>query len=212
MTTSASGTRERIHNLVETWARRAPSAPAVRFDGGELSYAELDRRANQFARHLLSLGVEVESRVVFCVNQSVHALVAILGTMKAGAAYVPVNPSYPRERVRFLIEDSGPRLVITESAHLHLFRGQDRLVLLDEHAATISGQKHQAPEVAMTGDNLAYVIYTSGSTGKPKGVLVQHRGACSLGEFQAEVYEVERGARVLQFASLSFDASVSEES
>ena len=205
-------TNQCLHDLFESAAARAGDVSAIRSEGGEISYAELDARANQLANHLLERGVGLESIVAISMPRSADAIVAILGVLKAGAAFLPLDPTYPAERIRFCLADAAPVAILTTSAHRALFAGRDAVICLDdaETRAAIGGESVAAPPRRVTGRHLAYVIYTSGSTGTPKGVLIEHRGAANLGEVEAQIYQVAAGSRMLQFASLSFDASVSE--
>ncbi|MFH8565850.1 amino acid adenylation domain-containing protein, partial [Streptomyces sp. NPDC017988] len=213
--------------LFEEQAARAPEAVAVEFEGEAVSYGELDARANRLARHLGSLGVATESRVVVALPRSVDAVAALLAVSKAGAAYVPVDPSYPAERIAFMLEDCEPAAVIsfsdtgvvpggpvpctgstegTDSAG----HGDAPLVLLDapELAARLAGLPSTPPDVQeQRPDQAAYVVYTSGSTGRPKGVVVEHR---SLGAYllrNRQTYAGVTGNSVLH-TSLSFDLTV----
>jgi amino acid adenylation domain-containing protein len=196
-----------LHEMVEAQAKRRPEAPAVIFEGGELSYADLNRRANRLARRLRRLGMGPEVPVGIFAERSPEAIVALVAVLKAGGAYVPLDPAYPRERLAWLLADSGAPVVLTQErlrGDLPLHAAQ--VVLLDEEPAE-SARNLRSVSGA---ESLAYIIYTSGSTGRPKGVLVSHRGLDNLAPAQVRLFEVGPDSRVLQFASLSFDASVSE--
>jgi amino acid adenylation domain-containing protein len=196
-----------LHERVEAQAERRPAAPAVVFDGGELSYAELNRRANRLAHRLRRLGVGLEVPVGVCAERSPEMLVGLIAVLKAGGAYLPLDPTYPRERLAWLLADSGaPVLLTQEPLAAELPATAAEIVLLDDDPE--EGEENLPTTVAP--ENLAYVIYTSGSTGRPKGVLVPHRGLDNLAAAQTRLFEVGPDSRVLQFASLSFDASVSE--
>ncbi|WP_416875596.1 non-ribosomal peptide synthase/polyketide synthase [Kitasatospora sp. SC0581] len=159
----------------------------------ELTYSQLNARANRFAHALIAQGVGPEQLVAVALPRSVEAVVAVLGVLKAGAAYLPVDPAYPRARIDFMLADARPAL------------------LVDDPAMVAGGDWPETdPEVALDVRHPAYVIYTSGSTGRPKGVVVPHGGVASLVAAQIERFAIEPGSRVLQFASPSFDASVSE--
>ncbi|HVR99607.1 MAG TPA: AMP-binding protein, partial [Thermoanaerobaculia bacterium] len=203
---SPSGTApdDSLVERFESWADRTPEAVAVLAPGEALTYAELDRRANRLAHRLRELEVTIDSRVGLCVERSPAMIVAVLGILKAGAAYVPLDPAYPRERLAFMVEDARIPVLLTEE---HLLGS-----LPDTPAATVlldSGEAERLPG-ATTPDSLAYVIYTSGSTGWPKGAMIPHRGWSNLADAQRSLLGVKPGDRVLQFASLSFDASASE--
>ncbi|NTX35800.1 amino acid adenylation domain-containing protein, partial [Myxococcus sp. CA033] len=199
------------HQLFQAQATRTPDAIAVRFESQQLSYAQLDARANQLAHHLRGLGVREDVPVALCVERSLDTAVAILGILKAGGAYVPLDPSYPVERLTFMLRDcAAPVLVTTEAIADELPAGSEQLVLLDAEADLIAAQPTRAPEPATTADNLAYIIYTSGSTGRPKGTLLQHRGLCNTALQTGRAMGLGTGSRVLQFFSAGFDASVWE--
>ncbi|HEX2223014.1 MAG TPA: condensation domain-containing protein, partial [Thermoanaerobaculia bacterium] len=196
-----------LHEMVEAQAERRPEAPAVIFDGGELSYAELDRRSNRLARRLRRLGVGPEVLVGLCAERSPEMVVGLIAVLKAGGAYVPLDPAYPRERLAWLLDDSGVAVLLTRE-HLRddLPPHGARVVLLEE----VPEESALDLRSMSASENLAYMIYTSGSTGRPKGVQVSHRGLDNLAQAQTHLFEVGPDSRVLQFASLSFDASVSE--
>ncbi|GAA3379184.1 hypothetical protein GCM10020367_61730 [Streptomyces sannanensis] len=174
--------------------RATPDAVALVCDGTALTYAELDARANRFAHALMARGVGVEQIVALALPRSVELVVAVLGTMKAGAAYLPVDPEYPQSRIAFMLDDARPALVVDDPA---MVTGTDGFPQTD-------------PAVALDVRNPAYVIYTSGSTGRPKGVVVSHAGIAGLVAAQVDRFAIDGRSRVLQFASPSFDASVSE--
>ncbi|HEX2095689.1 MAG TPA: amino acid adenylation domain-containing protein [Longimicrobiaceae bacterium] len=203
-----------VHERFRLQAGRTPDAPAVLQEGAEpLTYAELDRRSDRLARVLLRLGVAPETRVGICLERSPEMLVALLGVLKAGGAYVPLDPAYPAERLAYMLRDSGARVLLTHSVLRHQISATGvHLVCLDEAAPgglPLTGDG-PAPEVPFHPENGAYVIYTSGSTGKPKGVLVPHRALARYASAAAELYGITPADRVLQFASLSFDASAEE--
>ena len=170
-----------VHELFEEQVEKSPEATAVVYEDESLSYAELNRKANQLAHYLRELGVKPDDRVALCVERSLEMIVGLLAVLKAGGAYVPLDPAYPAERLRFMLEDSGPVALLTQSRLRHLFAelSQEMPVLdLDEHASPWrehSGANPHPDTVGLAPQHLAYVIYTSGSTGQPKGVMVQHR-------------------------------------
>ncbi|MFI9599853.1 amino acid adenylation domain-containing protein [Streptomyces sp. NPDC052043] len=190
---------------------RAPRDPAVVFEDTTLSYAELDRRANRLAHHLVAAGVGPEQYVALVLPRSADLAVAVLAVHKAGAAYLPVDPDYPAERIAHMLTDARPGVVLTTTALAPALPPGDRLVVeLDDPATAArvaAAPGDRAPAADLTADHPAYLIYTSGSTGRPKGVVVTHRGIASLVAAQTERFEVGPGSRVLQFASLSFDAA-----
>ncbi|HYR10239.1 MAG TPA: amino acid adenylation domain-containing protein, partial [Longimicrobium sp.] len=201
-----------VHELFEARVERTPDAVAVAHEGGTLTYAELNRRANRLAHHLRALGVGPGVRVAVCVERGVEMVAGVLAVLKAGGAYVPLDPAYPAGRLRYMLEDSAPAVLLAGAALAGRFAGVEiPVVALGADASGWADGDDSNPERAgLTPDHLAYVIYTSGSTGRPKGVMVQHRGVCNLALAQIRDFAVEPGSRVLQFASFSFDACVSE--
>ncbi|WP_308355531.1 non-ribosomal peptide synthetase, partial [Streptomyces sp. MUM 16J] len=191
---------------------RSPGAVAVLGDGFEVSYAELDARANRLARYLVGLGVRAESVVGVCLDRGVDFLVALLAVSKAGGAYLPIDPAYPAERVEFSLADAGAVAVVTQAACAGVLpAGVDRVVLDDPAVASaVAAASGSAPGVVSVPGQAAYVIYTSGSTGRPKGVVVSHAGVGSLVAAQVERFAVDGSSRVLQFASVGFDAATAE--
>ena len=171
-----------VHELFEQQVDKTPDATAVVFEDEQLSYAELNRRANRLAHHLRQLGVQPDSRVAICVERGFDMIIALLAVLKAGGAYVPLDPAYPVERLRFMLQDCAPVALLTQTHLRERFSElDDKLPVLDLPAADLP--LHDRPEtnpdpdsIGLTPLHLAYVIYTSGSTGQPKGVMVQHRG------------------------------------
>ncbi len=170
-----------IHELFEKQVARVPHAIAVSHDETRLTYAELNRRANQLARHLQSLGVGPEVRVGICVERCAEMMVGILGILKAGGAYVPIDVEYPRERVSFMLADAHVGILLTKEALLPTLPShQAQTLCLDSDWITISRHSDENVSTDVKPENLAYVIYTSGSTGQPKGVMVCHRNVVHL--------------------------------
>ncbi len=199
------------HQMFEEQVERTPEAIAVTFEGQQLSYRELNERANQLANYLRKLGVGPEVLVGVCVERSPEMIIAALGALKAGGAYVPVDPTYPQERQAFMLRDSQARALLTQARLLDgLPPHQAQIVCLDADWPAISRERKANPESRVAGDNLAYVIYTSGSTGKPKGTLLHHRGLCNFASAYIKDLGVSSKSRFLQFASFSFDASIAE--
>ncbi len=201
-----------IHELFERQAQDTPEAVALVFNEERLTYRELNCRANQVARYLRGVGVGAEVLVGILVERSVELVVAVLGILKAGGAFVPLNPTYPEKRLRFMLDDAGLSILLTQKSLLTRLPAEQNCtaICLDSGWAHIAAQSAENLNPAVTPNNLAYVIYTSGSTGQPKGVLIQHRGVLNLAAAQAEAFAVSAESRVLQFASISFDAIVSE--
>jgi amino acid adenylation domain-containing protein/non-ribosomal peptide synthase protein (TIGR01720 family) len=199
------------HQLFEARVARAPDAPAVVFGDTRLTYRELDARANQLARHLRSLGVGPETRVGLCVERSAEFVIGMLAVLKAGGAWVPLDPSYPADRLSYMLEDSGVPVLLTQEHLADELPWQNGfLVCLDADWAQVATQSTEPLPPRTVADNLAYVIYTSGSTGRPKGTLLTHRGLCNTALAAVREHGFRPDSRVLQFASPAFDASVCE--
>ena len=178
--TAADVPRDRaVHQLFEAQVDRTPDACALVFEGEELTYRELDRRANQLAHHLVALGVLPDTPVGLSTERSLELVIGALGILKAGGAYVPLDPSYPADRVAFMLEDCRASVVVTHGA-ARLPAGERTVVLLDEHAGAIATRPTERPTVDVRGSSLAYLIYTSGSTGTPKGVMIEHRNVANF--------------------------------
>ncbi|WP_085707327.1 non-ribosomal peptide synthetase [Pseudomonas sp. B35(2017)] len=193
-----------IHALVEAQAERDPQAPAVIQGAEQLTYAQLNRRANRLAHHLLGLGVRPDDRIAICVNRGPDMLVGLLAILKAGAGYVPVDPAYPAERIAYLLQDSAPVAVLAQAATLHL-TGPLPAVNLD--AGDWQAQPDSNPQLpTLTPAHLAYVIYTSGSTGQPKGVMVEHATLENLVHWHAEAFDLHAGSHTASVAGFGFDA------
>ncbi|MCM2416214.1 amino acid adenylation domain-containing protein [Streptomyces sp. RKAG290] len=198
--------------LFAQWVRRTPKAPAVRDADTTLTYGELDALADGLAQHLAAHGIGPEDRVAVALPRTHHLVVALLAVLKTGAAYVPLDPDYPAQRLSYMLEDARPRLLLTTAAiHRRLPEAGLPHLYADElgnsertaaHTATRTGNA-PSPDPA----HPAYVIYTSGSTGRPKGVVVTHRGVGAMARTQSERLRVTPGSRVLHMASVSFDAA-----
>jgi amino acid adenylation domain-containing protein len=198
-----------IAQLFEEQVEKAPDAVALEFAGQSLSYAELNRRANQLARHLRSLGVARGTLVGLCVERSPEMVAGLLGILKAGAAYVPLDPDYPRERLAFMARDSGVSWVLTQAPLRAALPESAQALCLDEDWGLIAGQGQDNPPPVGTAASLAYVMYTSGSTGVPKGVRVTQRNIARLVK-NTDFMRLDAGEVFLQLAPLSFDASTLE--
>lgn len=204
--TAAESPAETVTRLFEAQAARTPDAIAVSFEDSSLSYAELNTRANRFAHRLRALDVGPEVVVGLCAERGLELMVGMLAILKAGGAYLPLEPDYPAERLAFMLDDAACQLVVIHSG-LDLDMHGARVVPIDADAD--SWPAHD-PEPEVSPDNLAYVIYTSGSTGCPKGVEVVYRSVTNMIAFQSRTFGLGPRSRVLQVASICFDASVSE--
>ncbi|WP_407119503.1 amino acid adenylation domain-containing protein [Bradyrhizobium sp. LMG 9283] len=206
-----------IHELFEAQVRRAPDAVAVVYQDQRVSYGELNARANQLAHHLIAIGVKPDQPVAICVARSVAMVVGLLAILKAGGAYLPLDPAYPPARLRQVLDDAAPRVLLADAAGRSAL-GDDALrdlTVVDLAAtmpewANLPASDPDPRALGLTSRHLAYVIYTSGSTGTPKGVMVEHRGLVNLSLAQIGLFGVCCNSRVVQFASFGFDASASE--
>ena len=206
-----------VPELFEAQAARTPGAAAVIFGGTEVSYAELNVRANRLARYLVSLGAGPERLVAVAVPRSAEMIVAVLAVLKAGAAYVPVDPAYPADRIGFMLADARPVAVLTTVAAGRDLPGGTPRVALDDPAIVTAVSRLGDDDLAgaerpggLGPSSPAYVIYTSGSTGRPKGVVVEHRSVVGLLCWARAEFSAGELARVLVSTSLSFDVSVFE--
>ncbi len=205
-----------VHELLEEQAGKTPEAVAVVCGEEELSYGELNRRANQLAHYLRELGVKPEERVGICVERSVEMVVGVVGVLKAGGAYVPLDPGYPAERLRYMIEDSAPVVLLTQGHLEKWWAGMgDSVRVLDLGSASPPWREHAESSPARDGigadpQHLAYVIYTSGSTGTPKGVMVTHRNLSNLMYWHCHAFGLDIGQRSSSVAGLGFDAAAWE--
>ncbi|HLL45136.1 MAG TPA: amino acid adenylation domain-containing protein, partial [Longimicrobiaceae bacterium] len=195
-----------VHEIFGARAAAAPDAAALAWDGVELSYAQLDARANQLAHHLRRLRLGPETRVGVLMERGVDLVVSILGILKAGGAYVPLDPAYPPERLRLMVADAAIPVVLTHSAFAASVAGSAAATVpLDRAAEAIAAERTDAPESGATALNLAYIVYTSGSTGRPKGVMVNHRTVVQL-VVETDYVRLGPGDRVAQASNASFDA------
>ncbi|PYP82401.1 MAG: non-ribosomal peptide synthetase, partial [Blastocatellia bacterium AA13] len=200
-----------LHELFEAQVKRTPDAGALAQGDRNLSYLELNQRANRIANHLRSVGVGPEAAVGICLERSFELVEAILGVLKTGAAYVPLDPEYPAARLNYIAGDARLAALITRRSLIgDLSDSNIKIVDLDVDSRAIDPCRDHDSDSGAALDNLAYIIYTSGSTGKPKGAMNTHRGPCNLLDFTRAVYGIDAGERVLQLASVSFDFSVWE--
>jgi amino acid adenylation domain-containing protein/thioester reductase-like protein len=211
-----------LHQLIEAQAARTPDAVAVAWAEERLSYRELDQRANRLAHKLRGLGVGPEVVVGICLERGPDLVVAILGVLKAGGAFLPLDPAYPADRLAFLVHDARARVLITHQEFLPALPTQEAAVLCLDAPAPVgaanwegqASRERERPEAGpppdVTPDNLAYVIYTSGSTGRPKGVMIPHRNVVNLTTGSIRLTGLRPADRVLQFASITFDTAIEE--
>ncbi len=204
-----------MHELIAEQTRKRPDAVAVVLEQQQLTYSELDARANQLAHHLLSLGVRRDVPVGICLERSFELVVSILAVLKAGGAFMPLDPEYPRERLQLMLRDSAAPVVLTQQSLLEDLRaaasGTATIVLsVDSDGQSFADRPGSDPGVPCSPEQGAYVIYTSGSSGRPKGVLVPHRGLVNHICWTVEQLHLTSFDRVLQKTSISFDASLWE--
>nr|WP_051424407.1 amino acid adenylation domain-containing protein [Aphanizomenon flos-aquae] len=202
-----------IHELFEEQVEKTPDAVAVVFENQQLTYQQLNIRANQLANYLQTLGVKPETLIGICVERSLEMVIGLLGILKAGGAYVPLDPEYPQERLSFMLEDAQVSVLLTQKSLLNELPLDNRekpcqVICLDEN--TFNLELTENPSHQSQPNNLAYVIYTSGSTGRPKGVMIEHSAIVNLSLTWAKTFQVENHSRLLQFGSFSFDLSVGE--
>ena len=200
-----------VHHLIERQAEATPDAVAVVFGDAQVTYSELNRRANQLALYLRLLGVGPELVVGVLVERSVEMVMALLGILKAGAAYLPLEPDYPAERLAFMLEDARAAVVLAQQrVASRLEQTQTRLVYLDDDWPLINECRQDNPNDPVGDHNLAYVIYTSGSTGKPKGAMNTHEGLRNQIIWFQQIFRLSQADRILQKTPFGFDVSVPE--
>lgn len=200
-----------MHEMVERQVLLTPDNPAVTFEGKSLSYKELNEESNRLANYLLLKGVQAEDFVGLYMDRSLEMIIGVLGILKTGAAYVPLDPNYPAERINYIFRDAGIKYLVTKEVLLNSFLSvPENAICLDKDKNNISSQKPENPDIDVSSENAAYVIYTSGSTGRPKGVIVTHFGTFNLLESMKQGWGINPGSRMMQFASIGFDASVPE--
>jgi amino acid adenylation domain-containing protein len=198
-----------LHALVTAQAARTPQVVAVQHGAAHLTYAELEARSNQLAHYLCACGVKPDQLVALCLDRSLDLAISVLAVLKAGAAYMPLDPAYPADRLRLMLGAARPTLLIAHAATAaQLPAHAGPTIMLEDVAGPILAQPITPPLVATTPDHLAYVLYTSGSTGTPKGVAMPHRPLVNLLDWQART--LPGAARTLQFAALSFDVAAQE--
>ncbi|MEO6228748.1 MAG: amino acid adenylation domain-containing protein [Ferruginibacter sp.] len=203
---------DNIINFFELQVTKNPDSIALEFHDKQFTYQQLDEQANQLANYLKRLGVKDEMLIPICIERSVEMMVGILGILKAGAAYVPIDVAYPPDRILFMLEDIKATLCISSKtcrtklpAAINL-----NIISLDEELSLFSNEPTTAPGLSINKNQLAYVIYTSGSTGKPKGVMIEHGTVVNLINAQTAYFNIDNSERILQFSNYCFDASVEQ--
>ena len=200
-----------VHQLFEEQVKRTPETVAVAFEDQQLTYRELNSQANQLAHFLRKQGVGAESVVGVCLERSPEMILAVLAILKAGGAYLPLDPSYPTERLGLMVERGGASIIVTQKSLVsRIPTGEAVCCCLDNLDQFLTEQKQESLSSISSPENAAYVLFTSGSTGVPKGVLMEHRPLVNLLSWQAETFASRAAARTLQFAPLSFDVSFQE--
>ncbi|MCU0532506.1 MAG: amino acid adenylation domain-containing protein [Hydrococcus sp. Prado102] len=196
-----------IHQLFEERAKLVPDQIAVVFEDRQLTYGELNARANQLARHLQTLGVKPDVLVGICVERSLDMVIGILGILKAGGAYVPIDPVLPKERIAFMLEDTQASVLLTQQHLMESLPDRDgaNIICLDADWDAIACQSQENPAEETTSENLAYIIYTSGSTGKPKGVAIEHRQLVNYVNGIVERLEIQAGASYAMVSTFAAD-------
>ncbi|TQR90639.1 AMP-binding protein, partial [Paenibacillus ottowii] len=195
-----------IHGLFESQTAQTPEQTALFFEGEQLTYRELNERANRLARTLRSQGVTKDRLVGLMTERSVDMIVGIFGILKAGGAYVPIDPTYPEERIRYMLDDSGANLLLTQSHLVNKVAFDGNMLMLDG-AQSVYHEDGSNLEPLSGPNDLAYVIYTSGTTGQPKGVMLEHHGLCNLKTYFDQTLQIRASDHALLFASYSFDAA-----
>lgn len=201
-----------LHQLIETHAANQPEQVAVVAGSGRgITYREFNEKANRLAHYLRSRGAGREERVGICLDSAPDLAIALLAVLKAGAACVPLDPNYPKDRLEYMLADVQARLVITSAGKLPAAIPEGcEAILLADAANAIASQPAANPEIDVSPEDIAYVIYTSGSTGKPRGVLLTHAGLVNYNTNAVRLYAITRQDRVLQFCSISFDIAIEE--
>ncbi|MER2370200.1 amino acid adenylation domain-containing protein [Photorhabdus laumondii] len=201
-----------IHERIEAFAEQTPDAIALVFGDQQLTYAQLNARANQLAHYLVAQGAKPDSMIAICIERSIDMVVSVLAILKSGSAYLPLDPAYPQERLAYIIDDAQPLMVITNSHNQKLLPENSpfSIDVTTTSFAELSTDNIPAVELGLCSTHLAYVLYTSGSTGMPKGVMIEHQALVNLVVGLADAYLYSKQDRVLQFAALSFDMSIEE--
>lgn len=200
-----------MHEMFSDAVRKYPDRTALESGDQKYTYKELDEISNRLANKLIKEGITPGDFIGICLIRSAEMIISLLGILKSGAAYVPVDPSFPEDRIKYLLEDSGVKILITSGDIALNFESDSRKIfLIDKNFSSLLNESEDAPVTGVTPSDLLYIIYTSGSTGKPKGVLMMHKSLSNLLNWQMRSHRFEEGYRVLQFTTLSFDVSFQE--
>ncbi|MBT4837417.1 MAG: amino acid adenylation domain-containing protein, partial [Methylococcales bacterium] len=203
--------QQTLHHLVAEKAKQTPAKLAVYFEGKQLNYQELEQQSNQLARYIAKMGAELGQLVGICLPRSVNMIISILAVLKTGAAYVPLDPEYPQDRLDYMLEDAQITIILTEeNLQERMTQRQSTVVLINKEMPLIQLEKTKELSVSTDGNTLAYVIYTSGSTGKPKGVCCHHLGVINLLEDFTNRKPIKAGQNASFWTSFNFDVSVYE--
>jgi non-ribosomal peptide synthetase component F len=195
--------------LFEAQVERTPDAVAVAYEGERLSYRELNQRANRLARRLRTLGAGPDTLVGICMERAPELMVALVGVLKSGAAYLPLDPTYPRERLAYMLEDARAPVILIHGRTSDRVDGvAGEVIRLDEDFPSTGERDEGNLETGPRPDDLAYVIYTSGSTGKPKGTMIHHRGLANYLCWAAGYYRVAEGSGALVHSPIGFDLTI----
>lgn len=207
-TSSIVATESNLVELVEQQVNVNPQNTALVFENESISYEELNTRANLLAHHLIGNGAGTNQQVALCLDRSVEMVVGLLGILKSGAAYVPIDPDYPKDRIRYIIEDAQCKLLVSSAQHQHLFTAYAALQFIDIDKPELQQELSSNPNLRILPSDSAYVIYTSGTSGKPKGVLIGHQSVVNLIQAQTQNFGISEADTILQFSNYIFDASV----
>ncbi len=201
-----------LHQIIDRQCAQTPHAIAATFENKKITYQELHEMTNQLANYLIKEGVQAESFVGLCMERSLDMIICLLGILKAGAAYVPIDPSYPQDRLHYILEDSNPPVVLSHGKHKKLFGDSlQKVCYLDEIQEVVQRcERFSVTGTSSTEDQLAYMIYTSGSTGKPKGAMITHKSIVNRLLWMQNEYQIGNGDKILQKTPYSFDVSVWE--
>jgi amino acid adenylation domain-containing protein len=208
-TESAYPANASIVDLFENQVKNSPDATAIVFEGTRLSYQELNQRANKVANALIKLGIKTESLVPICLDRSIELMVGILGILKSGGAYLPIDTSYPKERIRFMLDETKSNVAITNEISKYLVDECDHILVLNESLFSNSELDTKNPTIQILPNNLAYVMFTSGSTGMPKGTMIEHRNVVSLA-VGSNFTSFNSHDLILSTGSTAFDATTIE--